>query len=111
MESAFSTADLCNRFLQKHEGLQIVAPGLRSIGGRKAYYGQIAARLAVDGRAAGLRELLSETGAGRVPMVDGGADDRWAILGDQLAVPGQRNGWAGVVIHSYVRDLDRACRD
>jgi regulator of ribonuclease activity A len=103
---SFSTADLCDRFLQQSAGLQVVAPGLRSFGGRKAYCGQIAtARPAVAGSAAGLRELLSEAGNGRVLVVDGGADDRWAIFGDQLAALGFHNGWAGIVVNGYVRDI------
>jgi regulator of ribonuclease activity A len=106
LENAFSTADLCDLFLQRPDGLQVVAPGFRSFGGRKAYWGQIAtARPAVAGGSAGLRELLTEPGKGRVLVVDGGADDRWAIFGDQLAALGHRNGWAGIVVNGYVRDI------
>jgi regulator of ribonuclease activity A len=27
------------------------------------------------------------------------------VLGDQLAALGQRNGWAGIVLHGHVRDV------
>lgn len=106
METMCATADLCDRFLDAPGGLQVVAPGLRSFGGRAVYFGQIAtaAPSAAFG-AVRLRDLLSEPGAGRVLVVDGHANERWAVLGDQLAALGQRNGWAGIVLNGYVRDV------
>jgi len=102
----FSTADLCDLFLQKPDGLQVVAPGFRSFGGRAAYCGQITtARAAEAGGGAGLREILSDSGNGRVLVVDGLADERWAIFGDQLAALAHSNGWAGIVVNGYVRDI------
>jgi regulator of ribonuclease activity A len=106
MENLISTADLCDRFLGKPDGLQVVAPGLQSFGGRKAYRGRIAT--AAPGSAGGavrLRDILSEPGDGRVLVVNGHACERWAVLGDQLAALGHRHGWAGVVLNGYVRDL------
>jgi regulator of ribonuclease activity A len=118
MENTFSTADLCDLFLDKvdadlsalfldkPDGLQVVAPGLRSFGGRPAYCGPIATVAPVaPGGAVRLRDILSEPGDGRVLVVDGYACERWAVLGDQLAALGQRNGWAGVVLNGYVRDV------
>lgn len=106
MEDTFSTAELCDLFLDKSDGLQVVAPGLRSFGGRPAYCGPIAtiAPEAVGG-AARLRDVLSDQGHGRVLVVDGHASERWAVLGDQLAALGQRNGWAGIVLNGHVRDV------
>lgn len=51
-----------------------------------------------------VREALSEPGHGRVLVVDGGASQRCALLGDQLAATGVRNGWAGVIVNGCVRD-------
>lgn len=106
MENTFSTADLCDLFLDKPDGVQVLEPGLRPFGGRRTYCGPIAtvAPLAPGG-AVRLREILSEPGHGRVLVVDGHACDRWAVLGDQLAALGQRNGWAGIVLNGYVRDV------
>ena len=111
MENAFSTADLCDLFLDRSEGLQVVAPGLRCYGGHRAYCGPIATVApAAAGGAVRLREVLSEPGEGRVLVADGEANDAWAVLGDQLAALGMRNGWAGVVLNGYVRDV-RALRE
>jgi regulator of ribonuclease activity A len=106
MENTFSTADVCDLFLDKPDGLQVVAPGLRSFGGRKAYRGQIATAAAANpGGAVRLRDALADAGHGRVLVVDGQAIDQWAVLGDQLAALGKQHGWAGVVLNGYVRDL------
>ncbi|MGJ7916971.1 ribonuclease E activity regulator RraA [Massilia sp. LXY-6] len=106
MENLFSTADLCDLFLDRADGLQVLAPGLRSFGGRAAYCGQIAtAAPAKPGGVVRLRDLLSEEGHGRVLVVDGHANDEWAVLGDQLVALGRHNGWAGVVLNAYVRDV------
>ena len=51
-----------------------------------------------------MREALSQNGAGKVLVVDGGASLRCALLGDQLGVLAVANGWAGVVINGCVRD-------
>ncbi|WP_020656088.1 ribonuclease E activity regulator RraA [Massilia niastensis] len=106
METLISTADLCDRFLGRPDGLQVVAPGLQSFGGRKAYRGRIAtAAPGKPGGAVRLHDILAEPGNGRVLVVDGQAIERWAVLGDQLAALGQRHGWAGVVLNGYVRDV------
>jgi regulator of ribonuclease activity A len=106
MENTFSTADLCDLFLDRPDGVQVLAPGLRSFGGRHAFHGQVSTVTpAAHGGAVRLRELLAEAGQGRVLVVDGQANDAWAVLGDQLAVLGQRNGWAGIVLNGYVRDV------
>lgn len=106
MNTMIATADLCDRFLDAPRGLQVLAPGLRSYGGRTAYCGPIAT--AAPGTALGavrLRDLLCAPGAGRVLVVDGQANERWAVLGDQLVALGQRNGWAGIVLNGYLRDV------
>lgn len=106
VENPFSTADLCDRFLTEPAGLQVVAPGLRAFGGHPAYCGQIATvSPARAGGAVRLRDALSRAGHGRVLVVDGHGCDQWAVLGDQLATLGLNNGWAGIVLNGYVRDL------
>jgi regulator of ribonuclease activity A len=102
----FATADLCDRFLDAPDELQVVAPGLRSFGGRSAYMGQIATIApACPGGSVRLRDALCTPGHGRVLVVDAHANGSWALLGDQLAALGLANGWAGVVLNGYVRDV------
>jgi regulator of ribonuclease activity A len=52
-----------------------------------------------------VKRVLSEPGAGRVLVVDGGASVHTALVGDVIAGLGQQNGWAGVVLHGAVRDV------
>lgn len=106
MTSAVSTADLCDRFLDDPAGLQVVAPGLQVFGGRRAFHGRIVTLApGADGKALRLRDVLSLPGDGCVLVADNHADERWAVLGDQLATLGLRNGWSGVVLNGYLRDV------
>jgi len=101
-----ATADLCDRLLAEAGAIQVVAPGFRSFGGRPACAGRIVTvSVLVEGGALRLREVLSQPGEGRVLVADGGAIASWAVLGDQLSALGQQNGWAGIMLNGYVRDV------
>jgi regulator of ribonuclease activity A len=52
-----------------------------------------------------VKEVLSEPGNGRVLFVDNSASTNCAMLGGNLAELAAGNGWAGIVIHGAVRDL------
>jgi regulator of ribonuclease activity A len=41
-----------------------------------------------------------------VLVVDGGGSLRCALLGDVLAAKAAANGWAGVIVHGCIRDVD-----
>ena len=51
-----------------------------------------------------LKSVLSEPGAGRVLVVDGGGSLHTALVGDVIAELGRSNGWAGVIVNGAVRD-------
>ena len=51
-----------------------------------------------------LKAELSQPGAGRVLVVDGGGSTRLAILGDIIAGILMDNGWAGIIINGAIRD-------
>ena len=53
-----------------------------------------------------VRAALSEAGAARVLVVDGGASTRCALLGDNLAELAAVNGWSGVIVNGCVRDSE-----
>lgn len=57
-----------------------------------------------------IKQCVSEPGAGRVIVVDGGGSLRRALLGDMLAEQAAANGWAGLVINGAVRDVDEIGR-
>jgi len=54
-----------------------------------------------------VKACVGEPGGGRVIVVDGGGSLRRALLGDMLAEQAAANGWAGLVIHGAIRDVDQ----
>jgi len=51
-----------------------------------------------------VRAALEEDGEGRVLIVDGGGSIRCALVGDNLAEMGLKNGWQGIVVNGCIRD-------
>jgi regulator of ribonuclease activity A len=97
-----TTADLSDAL---GDALQVAQPLFRDFGGRLAFAGPISTVKVHEDNAL-VRKALEEPGAGRVLVVDGGGSLRCALLGDNLAALGAKNGWAGVVIWGCVRDAD-----
>ncbi|MCO5761261.1 MAG: RraA family protein [Gammaproteobacteria bacterium] len=82
---------------------QVCAPLFRDFGGRIEFHGPIATVRCPDDNSK-VRELLGQPGAGRVLVIEGGGSPRCALLGDLLAQLAVDNGWAGVLVHGYIRD-------
>jgi regulator of ribonuclease activity A len=96
----FTTADLCDA----HAGsLAILAPMLRSFGGRDRCAGPIRTLKVFEDNAL-VRATLSTPGEGAVLVVDGGGSERCALVGDQLAALALEHGWAGLVVWGCIRD-------
>ena len=94
------TADLCDNH---DDDVRAVAPMFRSFGGRPAFGGKIATLKVFEDNSL-VRAALEGPGDGKVLVVDGGGSMRCALVGDQLAVLGVRNGWAGVIVYGCIRD-------
>jgi regulator of ribonuclease activity A len=75
----------------------------RQFGGRAMFAGPISTVRCFQDNAL-LKSVLSEPGAGRVLVVDGGGSVHTALVGDVIAGLGQANGWAGVIVNGAVRD-------
>lgn len=101
----FATADLCDRHEDKLRGgsLRAVTPMFRSFGGRPAFRGPIATLKLFEDNSF-VRKALEQAGNGRVLVIDGGGSLRRALVGDQLAALGAKNGWAGIVVYGCIRD-------
>jgi len=96
----FQTADLCDA----HEGkIRAVSPMFRSFGGRRAFGGPIATLKIFEDNSL-VRTALEQPGEGRILVIDGGGSMRCALVGDQLALLGVKNGWAGVIVYGCIRD-------
>ena len=94
------TADLCDRH---RDAVEVLEPGLRSLGGRRRFGGPVSTVVVFEDNVL-VREALSEPGEGQILVVDGGASDRCALVGDQLAGVAVSNGWAGIVVNGFIRD-------
>lgn len=94
------TADLCDNYARV---IQIAEPMLRDYGKKLAFSGPITTLKVFEDNSL-VRSALEEPGNNRVLVVDGGGSLRCALVGDQLAALGARNGWAGVVVYGCIRD-------
>lgn len=92
------TADV----LDEHPDAQVCLLQFRSFGAR-SFSGPIATVRCFEDNVV-LKATVSESGNGRVLVVDGGGSLRCALLGDNIASIALENGWAGVVLNACVRD-------
>jgi regulator of ribonuclease activity A len=104
---AFATTDLCDDHPQLLEDgrLAILPPVFRHFGRHTSFCGR-ATTLKVFEDNALVRATLEAPGNGNVLVIDGGGSLRRALVGGQLAVLAQDNGWAGIVVDGCVRDSD-----
>lgn len=98
-----ATSDLCDRF---GDEVQVCRAPLMAYGGSCTASGYIACLRCFED-AALLRGRLEDPGDGRILVVDGGASERVAIFGDNMAQLAIENGWAGLIINGAVRDVER----
>ena len=75
----------------------------RDLGGSLAFSGQAATVKCFESNPL-VRAALEEKGNGRVLVVDAGASRRCAVLGDNLAEMGVKNGWSGIIVNGCIRD-------
>ncbi len=111
-DATWTTADLCDAALgQPDKGLRVLPDAYRQYGGNPWYFGSIVVVPALpQGQISSLAGLLSQSGDGRVLVVDGGPLQNTAIFGDRMACMAVQNGWRGVLIHGYVRDTATLAR-
>jgi regulator of ribonuclease activity A len=108
----FATTDLCDDHLDLLEdGRLLVLPPLFRHFGKRIKFSGPATTLKVFEDNALVRATLEAPGNGSVLVIDGGGSLRRALVGGQLALLAQNNGWAGIVVDGCVRDSDeiQAC--
>lgn len=96
----FPVTDLCDEFSDR---LQICDPIFTDFGARLEFGGPISTVKCFEDNTL-VRAALEEPGEGKVLVVDGGASDRCALLGDNLAQLAIDNDWAGIVVYGCIRD-------
>ena len=103
----FATTDICDDHPQLLEDgrLAILPPVYRHFGQRARFCGRVTTLKVFEDNSL-VRSTLEAPGNGNVLVVDGGASLRCALVGGQLALLAQDNGWAGIVVDGCVRDTD-----
>ncbi len=101
----FATTDLCDAHEDKLTAgmLAVLPPVFMSFGRVKKFCGP-AATLKVFEDNALVRSALETQGSGRVLVVDGGGSMRCALVGGNLGLLAQKNGWAGIIVNGCIRD-------
>lgn len=95
------TPDICDAYPE----VQVVEPMFRNLGGRSGFGGEIVTVKCFEDNSV-VKEQVAKPGHGKVMVVDGGASNRHALLGDMLAEKASANGWQGIIIYGCVRDVD-----
>jgi regulator of ribonuclease activity A len=95
-----ATADLYDAH---GESIRVLAPMFRDFGGNTSFEGPVVTLKVFEDNSL-VRSTLEQPGLGRVLVVDGGGSLRCALVGDQLAELGVKNGWSGIVVYGCVRD-------
>lgn len=97
---ALPTTDLCDKY---SDSLQIAEPMFSDFGGELTLEGPISTVKCYEDNSL-VRAALETPGQGRVLVVDGGASDRCALLGDNVAQLAIDNDWAGIIVYGCIRD-------
>jgi regulator of ribonuclease activity A len=104
---SFATTDLCddNAELLDSGALAVLPPVFQCYGQHTRFSGP-AVTLKVFEDNALVRSTLEQPGGGQVLVIDGGGSMRRALVGGQLGLLAQNNGWAGIVVYGCIRDTD-----
>jgi regulator of ribonuclease activity A len=96
-----ATTDLCDA----HPEIQVCEPVFQILGGNVRFSGPITTLKVFEDNTL-VKQAVEGPGEGRVLVVDGGGSLRCSLFGGNLAVAAAENGWAGVVVHGCVRDVE-----
>ncbi|TCS36029.1 regulator of ribonuclease activity A [Paucimonas lemoignei] len=104
---SFATCDICDANEDKIAAgtLAVLPPVFQSFGKRAAFAGP-ARTLKVFEDNVLVRAALETPGEGHVLVVDGGGSLRCALVGGNLGVLAEKNGWAGIVVNGCIRDSE-----
>ena len=102
----FSTCDQCDPHRDgAPAGFAAQPPVFRDFGGLKRFSGQVVTVKCHEDNTS-VRATLETPGAGRVLVVAGGGSLRTALVGGNIGVLAEKNGWAGVLVDGCVRDVE-----
>ncbi len=93
--------DLCDLFPER---VNVFECQFNHYGQHQLFYGQAVTVKCFEDNSV-VKKLVNTPGNGKVIVVDGGGSTRRALLGDMLAEAAVANGWSGLVINGYIRDV------
>lgn len=94
------TADICDTHT---DTVSVLSPDYIAYGGAIRCMGMIAT-VRIDEDNGAIITLLKTPGEGRVLVVDVGGV-YCAVVGENLMKLAAQNGWSGILVHGYVRDI------
>ena len=98
----YNTSELCDIYLDQ---VDVVEPMFSSYGGRNSFGGQITTIKCFEDNGL-INTVLSEPGAGRILLIDGGGSLRRALIDVELAQRAAHNAWEGIIVYGCVRHVD-----
>ncbi|MFC7518220.1 ribonuclease E activity regulator RraA [Herbaspirillum sp. GCM10030257] len=103
----FATCDICDANEDKlaNGTLTVLPPVFQKFGMQLTFSGQ-ATTLKVFEDNVLVRSTLEMPGNGNVLVVDGGGSLRCALVGGNLGVLAEKNGWAGIIVNGCIRDSE-----
>jgi regulator of ribonuclease activity A len=104
---SFASCDICDANEDKLVSGELAAlpPVFKSYGATTKFSGPATTLKAFEDNGM-VRTVLETPGNGHVLVIDGGGSLRCALVGGNLAVLAEKNGWAGIVVHGCIRDVD-----
>ena len=96
-----STCDIYDRFLDE---VRVPWPIFRDFGQKRRFSGAIATVKCFEDNSR-IKEQVATPGEGRVLVVDAGGSNRCAVMGDLVVGEAAKNGWAGILLFGFVRDV------
>ena len=88
----------------KYPGTEVITD-FNHFGAVSSFFGQISTVECFEDNSL-VKEKLSEKSDGGVLVVSGKKSKKVALLGDMIASMALKNGWSGIIIDGYVRDIE-----
>ena len=98
----YNTSQLCDIY---QDQVAVVEPMFSTFGGRSSFGGLVTTIKCFEANGI-IRQIVKESGVGRVLLIDGGGSLRRALIDADIAAIAADNGWEGIICYGSVREVD-----
>ena len=98
----YNTSQLCDIY---QDQVDVVEPMFSTFGGRSSFGGLVTTIKCFEANGI-IRQIVKESGVGRVLLIDGGGSLRRALIDADIAAIAADNGWEGTICYGSVREVD-----